>query len=371
MKKSVLLGGLALVMILSACSTAAQVNVGEAEVIETPVPTATTTPTPTPTPEPTPTPYTGPTNPLTGEPMDEELTNNRPVAIMLNNLKVALPQQGQSQADIIYEVLVEGAITRMMGVYQDTTGIEKIGAIRSSRTYYLELALGHDAIYIHAGGSEDAYTNISAWGVASLDGVRGNYMSNTDGENLMWRDSERLKTSSLEHTVVTTGDTIVEKLASYTNLRRELADDYTYEMLFTEDGTPEGGGVAEEITVPFSSYKTGLFHYDSEIGKYYVDEYGEAYIDGNTGDQVAVTNVIIIETACTATYDALDHINVDLHSGGTGYFACGGSYIPITWSKSYPDGQLVYTMEDGTPLTLGQGNSYVNIVPLNCAVTFE
>lgn len=70
---------------------------------------------------------------------------------------------GQSQADIIYECLAEGGITRMMGVYQSVEGVGMIGSVRSARPYYLELALGHDALYIHAGGSEDAYAKIRSW----------------------------------------------------------------------------------------------------------------------------------------------------------------------------------------------------------------
>lgn len=95
--------------------------------------------------------------------MGKEWVNRRPVAIMLNNLKEALPQLGQSQADVIYEVPAEGGITRMLAVYQSLDGVGKIGSIRSARPYYLELALGHDAIYIHAGGSEDAYAKIRQW----------------------------------------------------------------------------------------------------------------------------------------------------------------------------------------------------------------
>ena len=161
------------------------------------LPEETATPTPTPvaevTAEPSPTPYDGPVSPLSGLPIGEEWLNRRPVAIMLNNLKEALPQMGQSQADIIYEVPAEGGITRMLAVYQSVEGVGKIGSIRSARPYYLELALGHDAIFIHAGGSEDAYTRISQWGVAALDGVQGPYLSNQENGNLMWRDPERKK----------------------------------------------------------------------------------------------------------------------------------------------------------------------------------
>ena len=356
---------LALLLLLSACG-----GKEEPPEEETP-PSASPTPVAEVTAEPTPTPYDGPVSPLSGLPIGEEWVNRRPVAIMLNNLKEALPQLGQSQADIIYEVPAEGGITRMLGVYQSLEGVGKIGSIRSARPYYLELALGHDAIFIHAGGSEDAYAKISQWGVAALDGVRGPYMSNTENGNLMWRDPERRKSYSLEHTVVTTGESIIQRFAGYTNLRQEHKEGYVYDMAFAEDGTPVNGSAANEIQVPFSNYKTGLFTYDAGSGLYMAEEYGKAYIDGNTGEQVGVTNVVVIKTACRNTGDSLGHITVDLSSGGTGYFACGGKVIDLTWSKSYPDGQLYYKDLDGNPITFGAGHTYVCIVPTNSQVSFS
>lgn len=356
---------LALLLLLSACSGK------EDPPAEETLPAASPTPVAEVTAEPSPTPYDGPVSPLSGLPIGEEWVNRRPVAIMLNNLKEALPQMGQSQADIIYEVPAEGGITRMLGVYQSLDGVGKIGSIRSARPYYLELALGHDAIFIHAGGSEDAYSKIAQWGVAALDGVRGPYMSNTENGNLMWRDPERRKSYSLEHTVVTTGDAIIERFAGYTNLRQEHKEGYVYDMAFTEDGTPVNGSPAAQIEVPFSNYKTGLFTYDADSGLYLAEEYGKAYIDGNTGEQVGVTNVVVIKTACRNTGDSLGHITVDLSSGGTGYFACGGKVIDLTWSKSYPDGQLHYKDLDGNPITFGVGRTYVCVVPTNSQVSFS
>lgn len=359
---------LGLVLLLGSC--------GDAPEEPTPAPTGpapTSAPVPTPTPEPLPepTPYNGPVNPLTGRPMEEDQIRRRPVAIMLNNLREAQPQLGQSQADILYEVLAEGGITRMLGVYQDPRNVGRIGSIRSSRPYYLELALGHDAIYIHAGGSEDAYAKIRQWGVTSLDGVRGTCMSTTPNGGLMWRDPERRKSYSLEHTVVTTGEAIAQWLPEYSGVRLEHEDGYTYEMRFAEDGTPADGAPAEKITVPFSNYKTGVFTYDPEGRVYRVEQYGEAYTDGDNGEQVSAANVVVILTACKNTGDKYAHITVDLSSGGAGYFACGGKVIGITWSKKFPDGQLVYQDLNGNPLTFGVGQTYVNIVPLDSAVKFE
>ena len=360
---------LALTLCLSGCGDSQE---AAASVTPQPLPTASAAPTlsPTATPDPTPTPYDGPENPLTGMPIDGDAVNKRPVAIMLNNLKQALPQLGQSEADIIYECLAEGGITRMLGVYQDPSDVGAIGSIRSARPYYLELALGHDAIFIHAGGSEDAYADIRAWGVTALDGVNGPYCGSSPGSNLMWRDADRRRNLGYEHSVITTGETIEEKFATY-SFRQEHKDGYTYPITFADDGTPENGSTANTITVPFSNYKTGVFTYDADSGTYLVEEYGAPYVDGNTGDQVAVTNVLVVQTSCWNTGDSYGHMEVDLTGTGSGYYACGGQIIPIRWSKPDRNSPFTYTDENGQPIVLGRGSSYVNIIPKSEQVTVE
>ena len=107
-------------------------------------------------------------NPLTGEPMEPEYENNRPVAVMLNNLKAAQPQLGVSRADIIYEVSAEGGITRMLALYLEPEGLGLIGSVRSARQYYWEIAQGHDAVFIHAGGSPEFYNTKSSKGLFTI-----------------------------------------------------------------------------------------------------------------------------------------------------------------------------------------------------------
>lgn len=365
MRKRILALTMALCLFLAACSA------GTATPSPEPTPTPAATPTPTPTPAPEPTPYNGPVNPLTGLPIEEKWVNARPIAVMLNNVKEAQPQLGQSQADIIYEVLVEGGITRMLGVYQTVEEVGTIGSVRSSRPYYLELALGHDAVYLHAGGSEDAYSKIKAWGVTALDCVRGPYEGSKPGSNLFWRDADRIKNNGSVHSVVTTGETIIEKFAGY-SLRQEHKEGYTYPQTFVENGTPVNGEDAATITVPFSNYKTGIFTYDEEMGKYLVSQYKKPYVDGNDGSQVAVTNVIILKADChIIPGDDAGRLAVDLTSGGEGWYACGGKMVPITWSKADRNSPFVYTDGAGETLALQKGNSYVSIVPLDCEISTE
>ena len=319
-------------------------------------------PDPSPTAEPSPGPAAAYVNPLTGLPMEEDTADQKPVAIMLNNIKAAMPQQGNSQADIIYEVLAEGGITRMLGIYHDVSELGVVGSVRSARLYYWELALGHDAVFVHAGGSPEFYDTKEARGLSTVDGVNGYYAYATTG--LFWRDRERIegKYYAYEHSLITSG----EKLTEILTQRGELGahkQGYAYSMTFAENGTPAGGLSTPDIIVPFSNSKSTTFRYDRDSRLYLVEQYGGAMIDGNDDSQIAVSNVIVLRTDCTVVDDA-GRLTVDL-SSGAGWFACGGKLIPITWEKGAYDQPLRYYTTDGDPLILEQGKSYVCIIPLN------
>ena len=109
-------------------------------------------------------------NPLTGHYIDEDLAWRRPLAVVINNINQALPQSGIAQADVIYEVLAEGGVTRLVAIYKEMDA-EKIGPVRSTRHYFLDFALNHDAVLVHHGGSPQGYAAISNMGAANLDGM--------------------------------------------------------------------------------------------------------------------------------------------------------------------------------------------------------
>lgn len=324
---------------------------------ETPTPVEEQEPVPEPEPEPEPEPVDpARINPLSGLEMAGEYRNLRPVAVMFNNLKAAQPQLGVSQADIIYEIPAEGGITRMVGVFQSMDGVGNLGSIRSTRSYYLEVALGHDALLVHAGGSPEAYKDIPNWGVDNMDGVRGG----SDAQ-IFWRDAERKKTAGYEHSLLTSG----EKVQAYLDggrYRTEHQDGYTYEQSFAEDGTPVNGTAAEQFKLHYTAYKTGTFDYQADTKLYMVGQYGGAYTDGNSGEQVGVTNVLILETDIhQIPGDKEGRLNVKMTGAGNGTYFCGGKCVPIQWSKADRNSQFVYRLTDGMPLTLGQGTSYICI----------
>lgn len=244
----------------------------------------------------------------------------------------------------------------MLAVFQSLSGVGNLGSIRSARPYYLELALGHDALLVHAGASEEAYSNMKSWGVDHMDGVNGG-----SDAAIFWRDSARRQSAGYEHSLLTSGDKVLGYLAKG-RFRLAHKPDWSYPLTFVEDGTPAGGSPASHVKLVFSNYKTGLFDYDEGTGHYLVSEYGKKYVDGNTGVQVEVTNVIFLETEIKAiSGDSAGRIRVKTTGSGKGTFFCGGKSVPIRWSKADKYSPFVYTLTDGTPLALGQGVSYVCI----------
>ena len=304
-------------------------------------------------------------NPLTGEGCARDISRNRPVAIMLNNHKKAMPQLGVSQADIIYELPAEGGITRMMGLFQSTDGVGSIGTVRSARDYYVSLAFGHDAIFLHAGGSPMAYDAIQSWGVDALDCVNGPYEG-----TLFWRDSWRKKNRGLEHSVLTSGDTISSLLPTYKRLRLEHPEDFSDALLFDRDQAQ--GDPASVLTVVFSNYKTGSFTYDPDTGLYKVSQYGGPYVDGNTDQQVAVRNVLVLRTDVGSVKgDDKGRKTLRTTGEGSGILLRDGVAQEITWHKRKNSTPMYYTDKDGSPVSFGVGHSYINMLDESCKVTLQ
>lgn len=313
----------------------------------------------TPTPTPTPTPFY---DPLTGEVTETDITSQRPYAVMINNISVAQPHCGTGSAAILYEILAEGEITRFEAIYSDLNGVGAIGSVRSARPYYIEVALSYDALFVHAGGSEQAYSDIVSKGVDDMDGVRG--MDFTNG--YFYRDNNRK--GGIEHRMFTTSDLILAHTSDigYTSTHDS---DYDYGMTFT-DGLEmtASGEAATSVGVSFSGLKSTNFTYDPITAEYSMEQFGNTYIDGNTGETVLFKNVLVL-FAESQIIDSDGRRTVDLDGTGEGYFCCNGKYVPITWKHGGTGTKWQYTLEDGTPLKFGVGSSYIGIVPTGSKIT--
>jgi hypothetical protein len=337
-----------------------------------PAPSEEPVPSPSPPPEPSPSPEPPPVfavNRLSGLPLaDESVIDNRPVAVVHNNShnpggrQHALPMHGIGQADIIYETLAEGSITRMLAIYQDLSGIPKIGAVRSARSYFVELALAYDAVFVHVGGSPQAIRDIRNWRADVFNAMN-------QPSTHFWRDSSDRPGVSSEHTLFTSGERLLELFGRLS--RQTVAEDHDNGLRFNAERFTEGSP-AVSVRVPFTGNKSTSFAFDEDDGLYYVEQYNDKFIDGITGEQIAVTNLLVIKTAVSVIPgDAEGRRTIDLQSGGQGYYAAGGQVVPITWSREAHDAPFRYSDDAGNPLELLPGKTYVCIIPNNQTPVFE
>ncbi|MBE6565433.1 MAG: DUF3048 domain-containing protein [Ruminococcaceae bacterium] len=307
-------------------------------------------------------------HPLTGMPCETDFSLSRPVGIMINNIPDAMPQVGVSKADIMYECLVEGGFTRLMMVVSDYANLDVVGSVRSSRDYYLDMCANHDAIYVHAGGSPMAYK-----------GIRERFINNLDGVNMytpdtFYRDAERMKTMSLEHTLMTTGKGIVSGI-KFKNYRTEKPADYPAMFNFTDLGserTPEAMN-AESITIPYSFIQTSSFVYDAEKKLYAKNYNGEPHLDSANGEQLAYDNLLLIFCNQTVYTDGSGRIDLEYIGGGEGYYVYGGKAEPIKWHRYDRDAVMELKAADDSPLTVNRGKTFIAIVntAMEGSVKFE
>lgn len=317
--------------------------------------------------EPTVTEPIGFRHPITGQWLyQEEPYLVRPYAVVMDNDdKTSGPHWGAGDADMIWELPHEGGSTRMVGVFSDVSDVDKLGPNRSVRPYILSVAQCFKAILVHAGGSPQGYELLDETDWDNLDGVKG-----PGADNYYHRDKDKLNSGVASwHTMYTTGKEVLKytKKLGYDTTFDQQAD---YGFTFVEDGTPEGES-AQTIKIRFqkSGKKTDLY-YDAEAGHYTMKQFSKTYVDGNNGNAVTFENVLILKTG-VKTIDDYGRLQVDMVGSGKGYFACGGKIVPILWSRNSSNSSYVFTLEDGTPLSLGVGTTYVAVTHKNGTVTCE
>lgn len=304
------------------------------------------------------------TNPLTGLGSTIDLSVKRPIVVSINNHRDSLPQAGIQSASIIYEVLAEGGITRLIGVFPDALSIPKIGTVRSTRPYIVDIATGYDPIFVHFGGSVDGYSRIRENKIMSIDGIA------YDGI-YFFRDAERVKTAGLEHSAFINAELLnraISKLKSL-DLARD-ASKVTPAFDFAKATVIPAGQKADTVKIKFSSYNDkSTFTYDAENKVYSKMQYGSEHIDELTGEALKVVNVFALEIPST-TIDSVGRRLMTTTGSGEGVYISQGFACSITWSRKDVYSQFEYTLDGGTPLKVNPGNSYISVVNDIDSVTF-
>ena len=290
-------------------------------------------------------------------------SKTRPYAVMINNNHAAWPQCGIQDAYLVYEIITEGGITRMMALYKDTYPT-KIGSVRSARHYFIDYAEENDAIYIHWGGSPQAYSRINT-GIDDLDGIalEGSMFFrdkslNRDYEHTGFVDLEKAKTYSEEKGY--TRDTNKDLLLNYSAEEVDM-------------NSVDGAQSAGDITLKYSDYHKTSYEYDEENKVYKRSMSGKANVDLETGKQYTAKNIIVYKVRNYTLSDGENKGRQELDNigSGSGYYISNGYSVPITWEKTTHSGQTVYKYENGEEITVNDGNTFIQILPKNAEITIE
>lgn len=303
---------------------------------------------------------------ITNEWIDESLKDQRPVAVMIDNEKIALPHYGTAQADVVYEIMnstENSRVTRLMAIVKDYEKIEQLGSIRSTRPTNLLLAAEWNAILIHDGGPfyidqyvAKGYTNNLSGGFARFS----NGKSAEFTEYLTYDSYSNPKTGK-----------------SFDGLKQRLEKSnfsITYNQYYqgghfkfsdeTLDLADRSDSInATEVKLPFP-HNSSTLKYNEETGTYDYYEYGEAHKDADTGAQLTFTNVLLQD----CTFSQLDEhgylIYNCIDSGRDGYYLTGGKAVPVKWIKSGESDMTVFLDKTtGEQIEMNTGKTYIALVP--------
>ena len=285
--------------------------------------------------------------PLTGEVVAEEVTQ-RPIFVTVNNHPNARPQSGLAEADVIYEMLAEGNVTRFLAVYQSALP-ETVGPVRSARSYFVDLAKGYDAFYIAHGYSPEAKSMLSNNVVDNINGM------NYDG-TLFNRSKDRVA----PHNSYITAENILkgaEKVGASMNYSEKVV-----QAFYEPEEHGKIGIETSQVDVYYGNneYFHNTYMYDHQSNLYERQSAGVTTQDMLTGEALTFANVLFFEMK-HRTIDNEGRQDIDLTSGGNAYVFQNGYLREVKWANV--DGLPVAVEESGELVKLMPGKSWVHFVP--------
>ena len=281
-------------------------------------------------------------------------STSRPYAVMINNLGAARPYHtGLQDAYLVYEIVVEGGITRYLALFKDKTN-EVVGNVRSARHYYIDYVLENDAYYVHWGWSPQAQSDISSLDIDNLNGL-------TYGSPYFFR--QNISGVNTEHKAFTNLSELAN-LVDRLGYRKETNKDLLLNYSATSVELPSDATDATEIDIKYSGSSTTNYVYDSDAKVYKQFVNDKEHTDYETKKQYTVKNIIVYQVGnTTIAGDNKGRQDLDNIGTGEGYFITEGKTIPITWEKDSRSSQTVYRDESGEEITVNDGNTWIHIVP--------
>ncbi|PLT28614.1 DUF3048 domain-containing protein [Peribacillus deserti] len=285
------------------------------------------------------------TFPLTGIRTDEAV-NQRAVAVMVNNHPKARPQSGLSKADIVYELLAEGEVTRFLAIYQSEKP-KRVGPVRSARDYYIRLAKGFNSLYILHGYSPEAKELLEQGYMDHLNGLK------YDG-TLFKREPSR----KAPHNSYISFKNILKGAKNHSYNMDTPPGPFTF--LEKEQVNNLGGEAAEEADVSYHSSQFDVhYEYDSKIQKYKRYTAEELTVDEETNKPVLIDNLLVIDAPHQVT-DSKGRRDIDLQAGGKGYLLQKGKANEVDWEL---ENDIIVPLIHGSEAGFVPGKTWVNVIP--------
>lgn len=298
-----------------------------------------------------------PINELTG--LRADTLPNRVVQFSIDNVE-SIPQSGLSKADIIYEFPAEGGLTRLQALFYGETP-DVVGPIRSARPYFIDLAREYNAVFVHHGGSPDAFAYLDT-------GVVDDVAPNTNS-SIFWRSDTRyaphnsmLNYADLWDVIRDRSLDVLKEIRTFT-FAPEVTDKDSKDE--EEPSTPTVTAITVDNPYTLVEYK---YIQETNLYEHYVD--GDLYIDAENDLPVTASNVLIQYVKSTVLDDH-KRLGIDMTAGGKALLFTGGNVVEGTWSRADLDSPTVFTDAEGNDFVMTRGKTWVHVIDQNADVTYK
>lgn len=301
---------------------------------------------------------------LTGEWMDAEIANRRPIAVSIPNQKSCLPQYGITNASVIYQVPLRDNLTRLFCLFEDFDELDRIGPVRSIRDYMVYDGLEHDAIICHWGSAVYANALLNSEAVDNISQATAGIEVPTSTAFDRYNRPGKNKTDSAYMFVDGLMKGVEKRGYSW-----EYDDTFEPKFLFAQDGVVADYIDADDATKIWpgtkGNYHTvgAYFEYDEETGLYDYYEYDKKLEDEHNGETLKVSNVVL-QVCYGEERDDHGYLIMEMHGPLTGdgemYFFTQGKVVKGTWERMDGDDKPAhYYDEEGNEIVFNQGKTFI------------
>lgn len=309
----------------------------------------------------------------------------RPLGIMVENHEDSRPQSGLTSADIIYEAVAEGGITRLLTIYYCQGKEVTVGPVRSARTYFLDFIseYGNKPLYTHVGGANSPGPANALGQIEDYGWVGQNDLNQFSiGFPTFWRDYERLgREVATEHTVYTSTNKLWEaaKKRGFTNIDEDDIswDENFVPWKFQDDSKTEKTAVSQTISFGFwegyGKYNVKWVYNPTGNGYKRING-GVPLTDKNNDQQITAKNIVLLfmtEENANDGYENNLHLLYGTIGKGKMVLIQNGEKIEGTWEKEERESRMVLTDADGSEIKFVRGQIWLEVLPIGTKVTYQ